>query len=190
LQILSYISQTYNHDHSDVNDQVVKEAVQELYSEYQKIVGENSPVEPTTDGLTVFELKDPERVLLINSERLAKIVHKDQKDIPLSFNKGIQSSEDYQTFTLKRQEFETLFKDLKIDEISRTHSALKEDYLKFFKTATRSIRLLGQNYVQFSAPVKAASNFINQSLFISSKAKLKREKKFMNLEVLAVEDPH
>ncbi|CAI2384890.1 unnamed protein product [Moneuplotes crassus] len=189
LQMIDYINDICNQDSDDATEENVKEAYSKFISKMNTLIEENSIQETHLEGLSVYPVRDQSKLLVVTSDGKAKLINKD-KNSPINLQDGLRTPQDHQVFTLSKEEFTTLFSNLGAKQFENLHPGLKQIYFSFFKSMEETAKIRKGDIVQFSSPAKEANIFLNEMMYDASKERVKRSRKFLNLEVIGVNDPH
>ena len=158
----------------------------------KKII-ESKPEVSEKNDLRVYHIKSKDKLLVINQDNKAKIIHKNREgefNLDQTLFEGYpRTVNDSVLLSLKTKEFLLLFKYLNWNMISRTSSELTAKYVRFFTAATETIQKVGskEDLLVFSVEVSVSKAVIDDLLYILSKLRNKRSRELSKLSVISAE---
>lgn len=189
-KLKEYIKSFVSSSEDGINENSVFDTINQFYLKLKQVI-EAEPEATSKNNLKVYQIKSKDKLLVINQDNKAKVVHKDSEGEfnldQIIFEGYPRTVKDSVLLSLKTQEFLLLFKYMDWSLVSAKSSELMSKYTKFFKAATETLRKIGvkNDLLVFSVEVSTSKAVLDDLLYCLSKLRNKRSRELSKLSVIS-----
>ena len=189
-KLKEYIKSFVSSSEDGINENSVFDTINQFYLKLKQVI-EAEPEATSKNNLKVYQIKSKDKLLVINQDNKAKVVHKDSEGEfnldQIIFEGYPRTIKDSVLLSLKTQEFLLLFKYMDWSLVSAKSSELMSKYTKFFKAATETLRKIGvkNDLLVFSVEVSTSKAVLDDLLYCLSKLRNKRSRELSKLSVIS-----